>query len=103
MKKLEKLFDILGEILAVVMVLVYAVWILNTSFHFMDSIPMLVNVVEFLRAWGSWILIAIVSLECACKWPVFFQVIFYLIVALVVVFMFFPATYDAIIGSIPVA
>lgn len=97
MKKLEKVFDIIGEILAVLLVIVYVLWILNTNFNFLPDPVM--TVVSFIKEWGALILIAIVGMEAMCKRAAIFRIIFYLLVAVIVVFMFFPNTWNAIIGS----
>ena len=60
-KGLEKVFDIIGEILAVVMVVVFALLIINANFSFLPDAVL--NVFEVIRTYGSLVLIAVVGLE----------------------------------------
>ena len=87
MKKLEKVFDVLGEIIAVVMVLVYALWIINLNYHFLPA--EVVNILAIAKEYGLLALVAVVGLEAMSKRNFIFRVIFYALVALVVIFLFF--------------
>lgn len=98
-KKMEKVWDIIGEILAVVMVLVYALLIINANFSFIPE-GTFMNILEILRTYGSLLLVAVVGLEAISKRNIVFQIIFLAFLALIVVFMFFPGTYENLIGII---
>ena len=98
-KKLEKVWDILGEILAVLLVVVYAVLILNATFHFIPAGGFL-NVLEILRTYGSILLVGVVGLEAMSKRNIVFVIVFLALVALIVVFMFFPGTYENLISIV---
>ncbi len=97
-KGLEKVFDIIGEILAVVMVVVFALLIINANFSFLPT--SVLNVFEVIRTYGSLVLIAVVGLEAMAKRNFIFQIIFLALLALIVVFLFFPGTYENLIGLI---
>lgn len=97
-KKMEKVFDILGEILAVLLVVVFALLIVNATFEFLpDGV---LNVFEVIRNYGSLVLIAVVGLEAMSKRNLIFQIIFLALLALIVVFLFFPGTYDNLINIV---
>ena len=98
-KKMEKVWDIIGEILAVVMVLVYALLIINANFSFIPE-GTFMNILEILRTYGSLLLVAVVGLEAISKRNIVFQIIFLALLALIVVLMFFPGTYENLIGII---
>ena len=98
-KKSEKFFDIIGEILAVVLVLVYVVLILNANFSFIPE-GVFLNILEILRTYGSLILVGVVGLEAMCKRNLVFQIIFIALLALIVVFLFFPGTYENLINLV---
>ncbi len=102
MKSLEKLFDIIGEILAVVLVVAWAVLILDANFHFLDEVPVVYNVLSIIRNYGGLVLIAVVGLEAISKRNIVFKIIFLALLALIVVFLFFPDTYNSLIEMIPV-
>lgn len=96
-KKSEKFFDIIGEILAVV--LVYVVLILNANFSFIPE-GVFLNILEILRTYGSLILVGVVGLEAMSKRNLVFQIIFIALLALIVVFLFFPGTYENLINLV---
>ena len=98
-QNLETFFDILGEILAVVLVLVYAVLILNATFNFIPEGTIL-NILKVLQTYGALALVAIVGMEAMSKRNILFQIIFLALVALIVVFMFFPGPYENFINII---
>ena len=74
-KGMEKVWDILGEIVAVVLVLVYALLIINAKFQFIPD-GTLMNILQILRTYGSLLLVAIVGLEAMSKRNIVFQIIF---------------------------
>ena len=98
-KNNEKFWDLLGEILALVLLVVYAVLILDANFHFLPS-GKLMEVLQILRTYGSFALVGVVGFEAITKRGFIFKLIFLLMVALVVVFMFFPQTYDSLIKAV---
>lgn len=95
-KCMEKFWDILGEILAVVLVLVYVLLIINANFSFIPDGTFL-NILKILQTYGSLALVGIVGLEAMSKRNFVFQIIFIVCLALIVVFLFFPGTYENLI------
>lgn len=95
----EKIWDILGEILAVVLVLTYAALILNANFAFIPE-GVFLNVLEIIRTYGSLVLVGVVGLEAMSKRNVIFQIIFLALCALIVIFLFFPGTYENLIAIV---
>lgn len=88
---LEKIFDIAGEILAVLLVVLYALLIINANF---DFLPVdLANVFKVVLYYGMLLLVAVVGLEAMVKRNIVFLIIFCLFLALIVIFLFFPDTY----------
>ena len=98
-KSFEKLWDILGEILAVVLVVTYAVLIVNANFQFINNETVLM-VLDILRTYGSLALVGIVGLEAISKRGLLFQILFLGLMAIVVIFLFFPDTYANLIGTL---
>ena len=97
-KSFEKVFDIIGEILAVLLVIVYALLIINSNFNFLpDSVY---NVFEVIRAYGSLVLVGVVGCEAMSKRNFLFQIIFLALCALIVVFRFFPDTYSQFVNIV---
>lgn len=97
----EKLWDILGEILAVVLVVVYALVILNANFGFLNDLPeIILTILKYLQNFGSLALVGIVGMEAMSKRNFVFKIIFLALCAIVVVFLFFPGTYENLISQI---
>lgn len=94
-----KLWDILGEILAVVLVVTYALLIINANFQFIHNQTILM-ILDILRTYGSLALVGIVGLEAMSKRNYILQLIFLVLCAIIVIFLFFPDTYTNLIGAI---
>ncbi len=99
MKKLEPLFDLIGEILAVLMVGVYIVSLANAQFDFITNTSVL-NILAILRTYGSILLVGVVGMEAMSKRSFILRIVFYACLAIIVVFLFFPDTYTQMIGYI---
>ena len=99
MKALEKVFDVLGEILAVLLVIVYIVSLANAQWGFIGNATVL-NILAIMRTYGSLLLVAVVGMEAMSKRNFIFRIIFYACIAIIVIFMFFPNTYQNLIGMI---
>lgn len=98
---LSKIFDIIGEILAVVLVLVFALLIINANFHFLNRVPKLLQVLTYIHNIGGFVLIGVVGLEAMVKRHIVLFIIFAVLLGLCVIFMFFPGTYANLLGLIP--
>lgn len=99
LKGTEKIWDILGEILAIILVIVYALLIINASFSFIPEGTFL-NILEIIRTYGSLLLVGVVGMEAMSKRNFIFRIIFLLLIAVIVVFLFFPDTYGNFINII---
>lgn len=100
-ESLSSVFDVIGEILAVVLVLVFTVLLLNSEFHFLDSVDTVRRILEGVRGYGTLLLVAVVGLEAMVKRNFLFFLIFAALIALCVVFMFFPEARSYLTGLIP--
>ncbi len=99
MKKLEPIFDILGEIIAVVMVVIYILALANARWMFIKS-DVLLNIINVALTYGSLLLVAVVGLEAISKRNLVIRIIFYACLAIIVIFLFSPSTYYNLIGLI---
>ena len=99
MKKLEKVFDVMGEIIAVIMVAVYILALANAQWQFITNATLL-NIINIALTYGSLLLVAVVGLEAISKRNIVLRIIFYACLAIIVIFLFFPGTYKNLIGLI---
>lgn len=88
-KPLTKVFDVLGEILAILTISLIVFLYLNANFKFVTDINT-VNMLSTLREYMILGTIIIVGLEFSVKRSFIFFVIFAVIAAAAVVFSFFP-------------
>ncbi len=98
---MSRILDIVGEIVAVVLVLVWIVLLANAQWNFLKDIPELLNILNIAKAYGGLILMAIVGMEAMSKRNIIFRIIFLAFLAIIVIFLFFPGTYENLIGLIP--
>lgn len=98
-KGLEKIFDVIGEILAVILVIAYAIVLLNAKIEFIEPGTVL-NVFNGICFYGSILLVGVVGLEAMCKRNIIFFLIFLVLVALVVILMFFPDVFDSMVNTV---
>ncbi len=99
-KKLSGVFDIIGEILAVVIVVVFALLIIDANYPFLSNVSWLYNICKIIMQYGTLVLVAIVGLEAMVKRNIVFLIIFCALLALIVVFLFFPDTYQNFLNLI---
>ena len=94
-KSLEKVFDIIGEILAVLALILYVFLAINAQFMFLpDGV---LNVLMVIQQYSFIIVTIVVGFEAMIKRNLLFRIIFYVIVAAVVILQFFPGTWDNLI------
>jgi len=100
MEIMRKFLSAVGGICAFVTVVAYALFYINVSFTFL---PDLVNmIIGYVMQWGALIVVAITGLEFVwVKGAGILLVLIYLaVVAVVVVFMFFPSIAGNLIAAL---
>ena len=96
--KLEKVFDVLGEILAFVTAVVWALVIIDQNFPFLPT--KMVDIFNIAKSWLLLALVAIVGLEATIKGNIIIRILFYLVLAVLIIFHCFPGTYDYLVGLV---
>ncbi len=97
-EKLEKLFDFLGEIIAFVTAVVWALVIIDQNFSFLPEV--VVNIFNVVKSWLLLVLVGVVGFEATIKRNFIIRLIFYIILAILIIFHCFPGTYDYLIGLV---
>ena len=97
-EKLEKVFDVLVEILAIATLIVWILVIINQNFHFLPT--QMADILTVAKAWMLIALVAIVGFEATIKRNILIRIIFYLLLAVLIIFHFFPGTYNYLIGLV---
>lgn len=96
-EKLEKALDILGEVLAFLTVVLYAVLIVNSTWTFIPQ-GTLFNVLNIARTYASLALMIVVGLECVVKRGFIVKLVFLVLVAIIIIFQFFPGTWNSVVS-----
>lgn len=92
---LEKIFDILGEICAVLTVALYAVLIINANWTFIPE-GLFFDILLVIKNYAALAVVLIVSFEAMVKRGFIFKIIFLVLLAVIVLFQFFPGTWTNI-------
>lgn len=88
-KKLSKVLDILGELLAVLTIMLIAFLYINAKFQFVKDISLL-EMLTTIREYMILATIIVVGLEFSVKRNILWFIIFCALAAVAVVFSFFP-------------
>ena len=88
-KKLEKVFDFLGEILAVLTIILVAFLYINGTFKFITD-QNLITLLYTIREYAILGTIIVVGIEFAVKRSFMFFVLFCVVATVAVLFSFFP-------------
>ena len=90
-------WDAIGELLAIVLVATYALLIFDGVFNFIDE-GIFYDILLGIKSYGSFALVGIVALEAMSGRSFIFKLIMFLLIAVIVLFWFFPDIFMAIIG-----
>lgn len=93
----SKFFTIFAEVLAILTILLYIVFVVNANWEFITDSTIL-NILSLARYYAPLLLVSIIAIEFAVKHSIFIQIIIYLLIAVVVIFQFFPGTWDSIMN-----
>ena len=97
---MEKVLDVLGEILAFLTAVVWVLVIINQNFNFLPE--KVANILMVAKSWALLVLVGVVGLEATIKRNILIRIIFYLLLATLIIFHCFPGTYDYLINLVPV-
>lgn len=92
--------DILGllaETIAFFTIILYLVLVINANWAFIPS-GSLLNVLNALKIYAPLALLLVVGLQVTSKQPFLLRIIFYIAIAIIIIFQFFPATWENFIG-----
>ncbi len=96
----KQIFDVIGCIAAAVTIIAYLVLCINATWSFIPADSFIMNVLLVIKTWAPLVVVGIVGLEFVADKNIVFRVIFYVAIALVVIFMFFPGTWSQFVGLV---
>ena len=98
---MEKVFDIIGEILAVIYILVFVLLLIDAQWPFISNVDWLYNAFRIIWQYGAFVIAAIVGLEAMVKRNFLLFLIFAALLAVCIIFIFFPGTYESLLNFLP--
>ena len=93
----KDLLNIFGEVIAFFTIILYAVLIANANWPFIPAGTFL-NILNVCKFYAPLALVLVVGLEFISSRRWFIRIIFYVIIAAIIVFMFFPGTWSTFVG-----
>lgn len=96
----KKFFDGIGMFAAVITIIAYLVLVINAQWPFLGDYPTVYNVLLVIRDFAPLVVVALVGLEWVSKMTFLVRIIFYAAIALIVISMFFPATWVDLVGLV---
>lgn len=95
---LQKVFDFLSKLCAFILVVTYVVFAINSNWEFITN-ETAVQVIQYIMYYGPLVIAALVAIEFAVKRSILVQVLIYVLVAAMIIFQFFPGTWQSIIAA----
>ena len=90
----KQILDVIGMIAAVVTIITYVVLCIDAQWNFIDSGTFVYNVLQVIRTYAPLVVVGLVGLEFVADKGLVTKIVFYVAIAIVVVFMFFPGTWE---------
>ena len=94
----RQIFDVVGCIAAVVTVLTYLALCINATWTFIPEGSFVMNVLMVIKTWAPLVVVGLVGIEYVADKNIVWRILFYVMIALVVIFMFFPNTWNNVVG-----
>ncbi len=96
---LQKVFDMLSKLCAFVLILTYVVFAINSNWTFINNETIL-NVIQYIMYYGPLVIASLVAIEFTIKRNIVLQILVYLLIAVMIIFQFFPGTWSSIITAV---
>lgn len=96
----KQVLSTVGCLAAALTIIVYLVLCIHSAWPFIDEASFIYNVLIVARTWAPLVVVGITGLEFSADKGLVVKLIVYISIALVVVFMFFPSTWDNFVGIV---
>lgn len=97
---LQKVFDILGKVIAIVWLINFVLFVTNAQWGYLNNVEIAVQIIQGIKDWGALLLVGVVGCEAVAKRHLVFKILFLIVLAFCIIFMFFPEVRDQIFGII---
>lgn len=96
----KQILDVIGMLAAAITILTYVVLCINATWEFIPADSFVMNVLKIVQTYAPLVVVGLVGLEFVSTKGLVTKIIFYVAIAIVVVFMFFPGTWNNVVGII---
>jgi len=96
---LSKILSVVNKILAFVVLLAYALFAINLKWEFITN-GTLMNVIDIIKYYGPLIICSLVLLEFGLKRNIIIKIVVFAVIAIAIVFQFFPDTFNWVVGKV---
>lgn len=96
----KQILSCIGCVAAAITILTYLVLCIHSTWPFIDESSFIFNVLMVVKTWAPLIVVGITGLEFVSDKNIVVRIIFYIAIALVVIFMFFPSTWSNFVGIV---
>jgi len=96
----KQILDCIGGIAAALTIVTYLVLCIDAQWAFIPKDTTFYNVLLIIKTWAPLIVVGITGWEFVSDKNFLWRIIFYIAVALVVIFMFFPGTWSQFVGLV---
>jgi len=96
---MSDLLGLLAETIAFFTIILYLVLVINANWSFIPA-GGLFDVLNALKIYAPLALLLVVGLQVTAKQAFVLRVVFYIAIAIIIIFQFFPATWNNFIGAI---
>lgn len=96
---LSKVFDFLNKFLAFVVIVAYVIFAINANWTFINN-DVVLSIINAIMRYGPLAICGLVLVEFAIKRNIIIQIVVYALIALAVIFQFFPDTFAAMVTQI---
>ena len=88
---MSDLLGLLAETIAFFTLIIYLVLVINANWSFVGG--SMLNILNVLKIYAPLALLLVVGLQTTSKRPFIVRVLFYIAIAIIIIFQFFPATW----------
>ena len=96
----KQILDVIGMLAAAVTIIAYVVLCIDAQWNFIDSGTFVYNVLQVIRTYAPLVVVGLVGLEFVADKGLLTKIVSFVARAIVVVFMFFPSTWNYVVGLI---
>ncbi len=96
----KQILDVIGMLAAAVTIIAYVVLCIDAQWSFIPSDSFVMNVLRVIQTYAPLVVVGLVGLEFVSTKNLITKIIFYVAIAIIVVFMFFPSTWNNVVGLV---